>query len=129
VFGNDAKIIFQDLLWKNSVKDPKRPLIVYRNVVLDAELVTYTNSKLSGRSYGRLGLNHSGIRHLVIYVPHPRVFIPNNAALGDDDYRIIWKAARRMDASLDYATRFIGIELPDKYFWHDLVESQFHRMI
>jgi hypothetical protein len=121
VFGKQAKSIFQGLLWENAVKDASRPSVVHQNVALDIEVVTPENSKLYAKTS-----RDTGICHLVIYAPHPCKFTPYNAGTeGRNDPVQKVHSAIRMDASLDYATRFIGRELPSQFFWRELAQRPF----
>ena len=92
-----------------------------QNVALDIEVVTPENSKLYAKTS-----RDTGICHLVIYAPHPCKFTPYNAGTeGRNDPVQKVHSAIRMDASLDYATRFIGKELPSQFFWRELAQRSF----
>ena len=120
VFGNEAKEIFQQLLWEDPNKDPQRPNIIHGGVMLDVEIVTYYNSKLY-RNPRQFHFHHD-IRHLIIYVPDACPFVTNgldhrNDNDSVDDSDTLW--ARRTSASIDYAALLIGKELPHSRSWRE----------
>jgi hypothetical protein len=118
VYGKEAKAIFQELLWTDPTT-AERPTIVYGNVKLDVEIVTYTNSKLSRGAH--LRVDNELIRHLIIYVPDPCPFTSKITDFGCDSIRYRdW--AIQAGASLDYAVQVLGREPHHSYFWNDLVQ-------
>jgi hypothetical protein len=122
VFGKEAKAIFQELLWTDP-RTAERPTIVYGNVKLDVEIVTYKNSKLSRRAHRRVG--NDQIRHLIIYVPDPCPFTSKISDFGGaNDLGRFRNWAMQTGASLDYAAHLIGkeSETHHSYFWNDLVQ-------
>ena len=115
IFGKEAKAMFQDLLWEDPNDDAKRPKIMHRNVILDVEIVTNQNSKLYRRSHQQLGSSDE-IQHLLIYVPDPFPFtkdLPDFRRYNNPLQKR--RSAMQTSASLDYAARLIGKELPHRF--------------
>jgi hypothetical protein len=108
VFGSDAKVAFQELLWEDSINDPKRPCIVYNSVLLDVEVVTYHNSKLSRDDSHRH--TREEIRHLIIYVPEPLAVGISDASTSNMLHTTGWTT--QAGASFAYAAEVIGKKLP-----------------
>ena len=120
VFGDEAKEIFQQLLWDSdkSNKAAHRPNIIHGGVVLDVDIVTSSNSKLYRET--RHPHCHDDIRHLIIYVPGACPFVTNTPIPGKDNESLqdtIW--AMKTSASIDYAALLIGKELPYSRRWRD----------
>jgi hypothetical protein len=119
VFGKEAKAIFQELLWTDP-RIAERPTIVYGNVKLDVEIVTYKNSKLSRKAHRRV--DNDLIRHLIIYVPDPCPFTSKITDFGEASDPVRYRDwAMQAGASLDYAVQLLGRETHHSYFWNDLV--------
>ena len=116
VFGTEAKESFQELLWEgpNNCKDAQCPNIIHGKVLLDVEVVTYSNSKLVLKN---LGSRHSpdDIRHVIIYVPDPCPFIENIPLSRQPIPTTPW--AMKTSAPIDFAALLIGEELPHSFVW------------
>lgn len=120
VFGKEAKSIFQQLLWTDP-RTAERPTIVYGNVKLDVEIVTFNNSKLS-REHRWDG--HDRIRHLIIYVPDPSPFTSKIPDFGEANDPVRYRDwAMQTGASLDYAAQLLGRNTQSQsYLWNELVQ-------
>jgi hypothetical protein len=117
VFGTEAKESFQELLWEEPNKDAQCPNIIHGKVLLDVEVVTYSNSKLVLKN-PRSQHSPDDIRHVIIYVPDPCPFIENIPLRRPDRHPIPptpW--AMKTSASIDYAALLIGEELPHSFVW------------
>jgi len=120
VYGKEAKAIFQELLWTDP-RTAERPTIVYGNVKLDVEIVTYKNSKLSRKAHRRV--DDDLIRHLIIYVPDPCPFTSKISDFREDNDPIRYRDwAIQTRASLDYAVQLLGRETHHSYVWNDLAQ-------
>lgn len=116
VFGDEAKEIFQQMLWDSDKpnKAAHCPHIIHGGVLLDVDIVTSSNSKLYRET------RHDDIRHLIIYVPGDCPFVTNTPIQGKDNESVqdtIW--AMKTGASIDYAALLIGKELPHSRSWRE----------
>jgi hypothetical protein len=130
VFGQQAKMMFAELLWENGYVGPDCEVTVeHQGQTFGVQIVTYSNSLISKRPHRNYRLSGpisplgpTTVRHLVIYAPHPAAFIVRGKK---DDPRRKKELGLELDAKLDYACGIVGREYRDKSFFCKLAQDNF----